>query len=79
MENLIAAMVGVFGSITVTLLIIVVNVVNSRFDAIGLRLSIAEDRINCVDDKLNATLLVLASVFNADPEKMAALLELLKK
>lgn len=79
MENLIAAMTGVFGSITVTLLIILVNILNKRFEATDTRLTSAEDRIVAVDDKLNATLLVLATVFNADPEKMAALLALIKK
>jgi hypothetical protein len=74
METLIAAMTAVFGSITVTLLTI-----NKRFEATDTRLTAAEDRITCVDDKLNATLLVLATVFNADPEKMSALLELMKK
>jgi len=79
METLIAAMVGVFGSITVVLLAILVGIINKRFDQIGERLTSAETRITDVDEKLNATILVLASVFNADPAKVAALLELLKK
>lgn len=72
-------MTAVFGSITVTLLTILVVLINKRFEATDTRLTAAEDRIVAVDDKLNATLLVLATVFNADPEKMAALLELMKK
>jgi sensor domain CHASE-containing protein len=70
MEQLIAVLLTIFGSIIVVLLSLLVASVNKRFDEFNIRLANVEKKVNCTDQKLDGVVNLIIAMLSASSEKI---------
>ena len=70
MEQLIAVLLSIFGTIIVVLLSLLVASINKRFEEFNTRLGSVEEKVDCTDQKLDGVVNLIIAMLSTSPEKI---------